>query len=96
MVDKQYNLGFCSCDVKSINLYKSEHYNYASIGIKRGKSQYVSISYEWEGEVIPDFILEMASFFSTSEGDGGMVTASIEDKADIEAFKQRLSNQNLV
>ena len=96
MADKQYNLNFCSCDIKNVSLYKSEHYNYASVGVKRGKSQYISISYEWEGDSVPDFILEMASFFSTPEGEGGMVTASVEDKKEFDDFKQRLLEQKLV
>lgn len=90
MVDKQYSLDFCSCDIVSVDLYKSEHYKYASIGINKGKKHFISISYGWEGDKIPDFILDMAAFFASS-GEGKENAAINEDsKAEFDTFMKRL------
>ena len=99
MVDKQYNLGFCSCDIVKVDLYKSESYNYASVGIKKGKNQYIYINYEWQGDVIPDFILDMVNYFASPEGEndddgmGNMMTASVDDKAAFSEFLKRLEKK---
>lgn len=90
MVDKQYSLGFCACDIVSVDLYKSDNYKYASVGIKKGKNQYISISYGWEDEKIPDFILDMAAFFAAPAD--GMETASVSEevKVDFDIFMERM------
>ncbi len=104
MVNKQYNLGFCSCDIVKIDLYKGESYNYASVGVKKGKNQYIYINYEWQGDVVPDFILDMANYFIAPDseddmegnGPGMMVSASVDDEKYFAEFLQRLSKNKLV
>jgi hypothetical protein len=76
---------FNSNEIKSVSIYKSSgDYNYATVTLKRGQS-YISIDYEWQGEVTPDFVMDMVTYFSPEK-----VTASITDQEVID-FKKRLS-----
>jgi hypothetical protein len=48
-------------------------YNSARIVIKKGDSEYMSISYEWEGDKIPGFAMDLMSFMKS----GGMEKSGI-------------------
>ena len=92
MADKKYTLNFTSGEILNVSVYKSKNgYNYASVGVKKGKDQYMGINYEWEGEMTPDFVMDMISFFGMKE------EGSVEDKEATEkkveefnAFMERL------
>ena len=56
----------------------------------KGKKHFITISYGWEGDKIPDFILDMAAFFASS-GEGKENAAINEDsKAEFDTFMERL------
>lgn len=42
-------------------------YNHASVSAKRGDNEYVSISYEWKGDSIPDFALDTMGFMQANQ-----------------------------
>jgi len=92
MADKKYTLNFCSCDINNVDLYKSSSgYNYASVGVRKGKKQYISISYEWQDETVPDFILDMVDYFSNKDEDEeSKEVANVESKKEFDLFMQRL------
>jgi len=56
----------------SINTSK-DGYNSARMVMKAGDKAYMSVSYEWEGGGIPDFVLEMMAFMKGS----GMETSGV-------------------
>lgn len=62
-------------EIMYTNISKSKNYNSASIGIKRGDNEYMSISYEWGGEGIPDFVMDLMSFMQANKEE---VAAAIE------------------
>ena len=77
---------FNSKEIKSVSIYKSSgDYNYASVTLKRGQS-YINIDYEWQGDVTPDFVMDMVSYFGPNK-----VTASIADQ-DVIDFQKRLAD----
>jgi len=41
-------------------------YNSARMVIKKGDSEYMSISYEWEGSGVPGFAMDLMSFMKTN------------------------------
>lgn len=85
MVEINHMFEFNSNEIKSVNIYKSSgDYNYASITLKRGQS-YININYEWQGDVTPDFVMDMVAYFGPSK-----VTANIEDQ-DVIEFNKRLA-----
>lgn len=42
-------------------------YNSARMVVKSGEKEYMSISYEWEGEGVPDFVMGMMGFMQANE-----------------------------
>ena len=85
MVDSNHMFEFNSNEIKSVNIYKSSgDYNYASVTLKRGQS-YININYEWQGDVTPDFVMDMVAYFGPTK-----VTASIAD-TDVLDFHKRLA-----
>ena len=86
MENKTHMFEFNSGEIVSVSIYKSpEHYNYASVNLKRGKS-YININYEWQGDETPDFVMDMVAFFGPN-----MATASVEDNTELQAFIKRLT-----
>ena len=50
------------------NISKSKDgYNSARVVVKVGDKEYMSISYEWEGDTIPDFAMNLMSFMQANE-----------------------------
>lgn len=92
MADKKYTLGFKSGEIVHVGMHKSKSgYNYASVGIKRGKDQFMSISYEWEGDRLPDFVMDIMSYFNSEEKKEQASTESYKEmKEDYDAFIKRL------
>lgn len=54
-------------------------YNSAGMAIKLGDNEYMSISYEWEGESITDTAMDFMGFMSANKES---IEASIEEHAE--------------
>lgn len=55
-------------EVMYTNISKSKDgYNSARIVVKRGDKEYMSISYEWEGDGVPGFAMDLMGFMQASE-----------------------------
>ena len=88
MVEGTHMFEFDSKEIKSVSIYKSSgDYNYASVTLKRGQS-YININYEWQGEVTPDFVMDMVAYFGPNK-----VTASVTDQEVIDFQKRLLENK---
>lgn len=88
MADKKYALNFNSSEIMNVSVYKSKNgYNYASVGIKKGKDNYMNINYEWEGDTTPDFVMDMVSYFGQD-----LATASVESREEFKAFLKRFKD----
>lgn len=62
------------------NISKSKDgYNYARIVVKMDDKEYMSISYEWEGNSIPDFAMNLMSFMQANEITAGVVEEYAEE-----------------
>jgi hypothetical protein len=53
-------------------------YKSARMIVKVGDKEYMSISYEWEGEGIPDFVMNLMSFIQANKEE---LDKSMEEKA---------------
>jgi hypothetical protein len=51
-----------------ISVYK-DGYKSARMVVKVGDKEYMSISYEWEGEGIPDFVMQLMSFIQANKNE---------------------------
>jgi len=75
MADKEYSLKFDIKTVNSTSISKySDGYNHASIGCKLKKNEWVYVSYEWSGDTIPDFVMDIMDMMkSINQEQAGVV-----------------------
>ncbi len=86
MAAKKYALNFNSDEIINVSVYKSTYgYNYATVGVKKGKDQFMNVNYEWEGDMTPDFVMDMIGTFGMKE------EASVELKQEFEDFMKRVN-----
>ena len=63
-------------------IMKSGEYKYARVGIKLGDNEYMTITYEWKSESVPDFVMGLMQYISSSE-----------TKEEFEANKQKFAEE---
>lgn len=55
------------------NISKSKDgFNSARVVVKVGEKEYMSVSYEWEGDAIPDFAMNLMSFMQANKMEIGV------------------------
>lgn len=54
-------------EIVGSEIVKSGDYKYASIGVKRGDNEYMRISYEWQGEGVPEFVMAIMSWMQANK-----------------------------
>ena len=55
-------------EIMYTNISKSKDgYNSARVVVKRGDKEYMSISYEWEGDGVPGFAMDLMGFMQANE-----------------------------
>ena len=54
-------------EISYTSISKSQNYNSATIGIKRGDNEYMSINYEWSGDGTPDFVMDLMGFMQAAK-----------------------------
>jgi len=66
--NKGLNISINKDEVMYTNISKSKDgYNSARVVVKRGDKEYMSISYEWEGDGVPGFAMDLMGFMKASE-----------------------------
>jgi len=76
-------------EIMYTNISKSKDgYNSARVVVKRGEKEYMSISYEWEGDGVPGFAMDLMSFMQANEIEPSAV---IDEKAYAE-YTERSSD----
>jgi len=64
---KKFSLNIESEEVMYTNISKyKDGYNSARIVVKKGDKEYMTVSYEWEGDYIPDFAMNLMSFMKAN------------------------------
>ena len=48
-------------------IMKSGDYKYARVGIKKGDSEYMTVSYEWKGETVPEFVMGIMDWMKSNK-----------------------------
>jgi len=85
---KQFSFSFNSEEIGSVSIHKSKNgYNYADISIKRNKDQFIRIGYEWEGDMLPDFAMDVIGYIQLSKENA---SADPNLEKEIASFKKRL------
>ena len=64
---KDFNINVTPDEVMYTNISTSKDgYNSARMVVKRGDNEYMSVSYEWEGNSIPGFAMDLMSFMKNN------------------------------
>ncbi|RLI64878.1 MAG: hypothetical protein DRO67_03480 [Candidatus Asgardarchaeum californiense] len=85
---KVITLSFDPSEIIGADITKSGEYKYASVGIKRGENERLRISYEWSGEGIPDFVMNLMSWMQANKEDIDKTKQEFED--EYKELKERL------
>lgn len=65
---KGMNIKIGKDEVMYTNISKSKDgYNSARMVVKRGDNEFMSISYEWEGDAVPSFAMDLMGFMQANE-----------------------------
>ena len=63
---KSFTITIDPAQIVGSEIMKSGDYKYARMGVKIGDDQYMSISYEWKGE-IPEFVMNLVGWLQASK-----------------------------
>ena len=78
--NKGLNFNVASDNVMYTNISKSKDgFNSARLVAKMGEKEYMSISYEWEGEGVPSFAMDLMMFMQAHDIKSNQVVAGFED-----------------
>lgn len=69
-------------------IMRNGDYKYARVGIKRNDNEYVSISYEWKGDQVPEFALMLMQWMQANKDALGERQNQLVAEYDV--FKERL------
>lgn len=79
MAKKNMSISIDPEQVMYTNISKSKDgYNSARVVVKAGEKEYMSISYEWEGDSVPDFAMGLMGFMQANEIKTGIVEEQAE------------------
>ena len=85
---KDFSLIINPSEVMYTNISTSKDgYNSARMVVKRGDKEYMSISYEWEGNKIPGFAMDLMGFMK----DNNMETSGVWEGQE-DAYKEYSCN----
>ncbi len=78
-------------EIVGSEIIKSGDYRYASVGVKKGDSEYMRISYEWKGDGgVPEFVLGLMQFMSSNEDKEEIDKLKEERAEEYAALKERM------
>jgi hypothetical protein len=77
-------------EIVGSEIMKNGEYKYASVGIKRGDDEYMRISYEWKGETVPEFVMGLMSWMSSSENKDQIDASKEERSEEYKELKERM------
>jgi hypothetical protein len=80
---KSLNISIDPAQIVGSEIMKSGDYKYARMGVKLGDDQYLSVSYEWKGDTIPEFVMGLMGWMQSSKEE------IKENKEEFAALKER-------
>jgi hypothetical protein len=86
MASKAMKIEIMPEDIKGVEIMKSGDYRYARVGVKRGDDEYLSITYEWKGGDIPEFVMGLMDFMKANEEE----IEKAKDDEEFASLKERI------
>jgi len=69
-------------------IMRNGDYKYVRVGVKRNADEYISISYEWKGDQVPEFALMLMQWIQANKEIDDEVKAKLN--VEYEEFKKRV------
>ena len=82
---KDFNLVVPADAIRGTEIMKSGDYKYARVGAKIDEDTYVSVSYEWKGEGIPDAVMALMEYIQANKAE------LKEDKEELAKLHNRIT-----
>ncbi len=68
MAKKNFSIVITPDEVLYTSIHKSKDgYNSARIVAKKGEKEYLAVTYEWEGDYVPSFAIDLMGFMQANE-----------------------------
>ena len=78
---KKFTINVDSSEVMHTSISRSKGgYSAARMVVKKGDNEYMSINYEWEGDGIPSFAMDLMGFMQANKIKSGTVVDGMEDE----------------
>lgn len=78
---KDFTIKIMAEEVMHTSISKSKGgYSSARVVVKKGDNEYMSINYEWEGDGVPGFAMDLMGFMQANEMTSGQTTAGMEEE----------------
>lgn len=81
------SVSFSPEEIMGSEITKSGDYKYARVGIKRGDNEFMTISYEWKGESVPEFVMGLMDWMKANKEE--VEKSKTEKAAEYAALKER-------
>ncbi len=89
--NKGLSISISKDEIMYTNISKSKDgYNSARVVVKRGDKEYMSISYEWEGDGVPGFAMDLMGFMQANEIEPN---TTVDEKAYAEYTERSCSEE---
>jgi len=90
---KNFDISIIPNEIIYTTISKSiDGYNSARIAVKKADKEHIFISYEWEGDYIPDFALNLMSFMKSNKVDASGIWPNKNDEYEEYAYKNSTRN----
>lgn len=74
-------------EIMGSEIGKSGDYKYARLGVKKGDAEYLSISYEWKSDTIPEFVMGVMNWMQSNKEE--IEKSKVEKAAEYAALKEK-------
>ena len=94
MAKNSLSLVFDNSKILNVSITKgASGYNYASVSAKLDEDEYVNISYEWRGQMVPDYVMDLMLYLQSYNKEQAALDE--ETKKEVAAFISRVKEECL-
>ncbi len=88
MAHKPLSLKIAPDEIIGSEIVQSGDFRHASVGVKVSDNEFLRVSYEWKGDVVPEFVMSLMDFMMANKE---VIEKSKKEHAEeYEALKERI------
>jgi len=93
MADDQYTVAIDVATIRSANISRyADGYNYASVTCKTADKEFMTVHYEWQGKVIPEFAMQVMDMLKIIGQDKASIKLDSNSVEYLERASKVISN----